>query len=272
MDKKAIQKKQKSTKSGQTKLLRERKLVKIKEAYYSYLDKKAKTVSSKLSRKELVTKLILKYIQELYQSAKSENKFKDDYFDLAYHAPISSELEFLIARILYHYSDKKNLHWKILLRRQQGKTAPDIRIEADNNTVAIIEIKAKAGWIQTIFNKERIQKEMEKYNMGLRDDPAESIKKFSQQCEKYYKTYHIGNDRVFILLPSLALVHRIRSKQKVEDYEATFLGNSGLADNSLILLSNNLILDLSNNRDKKQYNPTNRFEDLISKLVKLTKA
>jgi len=153
------------------------KLTKLKKDYYNYLDRKARYIAYKLSKSQPATKLILDYIKELYESAKVDN-LKNNKFESAYHNPISSELEFLIARVLYHYSNFKKTDWKIYLRRQVGKTAPDIRIESNNKTLAIIEVKAKAGWIQPFFSKERYAKDMKKLRSGESDfDPRDLIKK-----------------------------------------------------------------------------------------------
>jgi len=89
-------------------------------------------------------------------------RLKRDYykkFESAYHNAISSDCEFLISRVLYYFAHFKKLDWKIYLRRQFKGTAPDIRTESGNKTIVIIEIKSKAGWIQSIFSKERYRKQ-----------------------------------------------------------------------------------------------------------------
>ncbi len=99
--------------------------------------------------------------------------------------------------------------WAVYLRCQKGKTAPDIRIEHNGKTLAIIEIKAKAGWIQPFFSSERAMKDMAKLQDGKSDfNPDDLIKRVKDQFRKYYETYGIIPGQVFVLLPSLALVHR----------------------------------------------------------------
>ncbi len=246
------------------------KLIKLKKDYYVYLDIKARRIAGKLSNGNKVTKLLLNDINELYSSAKADSSFKNEKFEAAYHNPISSELEFLIARLLYHYANSKKLDWKIYLRRQVGKTAPDIRIEKNNITLAIIEVKAKAGWIQSFFSSERYKKDMDKLKSGKSNsDPRQSIEKVKKQLEKYYQTYNIKPKQVFVLLPSFTQVHRKRSSLEIKDYDNEFFKNSGLPKKNLILLSDNLSLDLSSNHYRKDYNPTNRFEDFISLLTQL---
>lgn len=247
------------------------KLSKLKKDYYNYLDRKARLIAYKLSKSQPVTKLLLDYIKELYESAKVYN-LQNDKFESAYHNPISSELEFLIARVLYHYSSFKEKGWKIYLRRQIGKTAPDIRVESNNKTLAIIEVKAKAGWIQPFFSKERYAKDIKKLKSGESDfNPRDLIKKVKKQLEKYCKTYNIKREQIFVLLPSLTLVHRKKSIQKIKDYKIWFEKKSRLPRENLILLSNTLLLDLSSNPSRKEYQPTNNFEKFVASLNQLSK-
>jgi len=246
-----------------------KKLIQLKKNYYNYLDRKARHIAFCLSSGRKVTKLLLDYISELYDSVKVEKVFKNEKFESAYHPSVTPELEFLIARILYHYSDIKNLDWKIYLRRQFQKTAPDVRIEKDGKTIAVIEIKAKAGWMQTFFSKEREQKDMKKLKEGKTDwDPREAIKIARNQLFKYIKTYGISKDQVFVFLSTLSMVHRKTSKRKLSDYEKDFEENSKLKKENFILLSKNLILDLSPECKRKDYQPTDRFEKFIKKLKK----
>jgi hypothetical protein len=248
-----------------------RKLITLKKNYYNYLDRKARHLACKLLKKQAVTKLILDYIKELYASAKIDN-FDNAKFKSAYHNPISSDLEFLIARLLYHYSNFKKLDWEIYLRSQSGKTAPDIRIGCNKKTLAIIEVKAKAGWIQPFFSKETYNKAMKKLRQGKSgSDPRDLIKKQRGQFKKYYEAYHIKPKQIFVFLPTLALVHRKKSKQQVDDYENQFVKNSGLPNESLILLSNNRELNLSSNSKRKEYKQTSKFEKFITTLNKHSK-
>lgn len=244
------------------------KLIILKKNYYTYLDRKARHLAYSLSKSKNTTKLLLNYIVELY---KSENNLKALYrnrkFESAYHNPISSDLEFVVSRVLYHYSALKNLNWKIYLRRQVGKTAPDIRIEKNNKTIAIIEIKAKAGWIQYFFSSERFKKESKKFREGKsKIHPKELLKRVKSQFQKYYKEFNIKPSQVFVFLPTLVLVHRKRSSLQIKDYDKEFAKNSGLPKSNLILLSNNLLLDLGSEPSGEEYKPTRRFEEFIASL------
>ena len=247
------------------------KLVNFKKDYYVYLDEKANRVAIELANNRPATELLLDNIKELYQSAKIEKMFEGNKttFEVAYHDPISSEFEFLLSRILVNYSKAKTLGWKIYLRRQFGKTAPDIRIEKNGRNLGIVEIKSKAGWIQTVFSPTRYARDMIKFQKEGRTDPRTLINRFKIQFEKYCQFYNIKNDCVFILLPSLKLVHRKRSTLVLRDYEAFFESKTNIPINSLILLSTNLSLDLSDNPNKAEYEITNRFETMVSNLTKL---
>lgn len=243
------------------------KLSELKKMYYAQLDRKARYIARRMSEGKSVGRLLLLSIEELYLSAHTQESFDQDAFRVRYHNPISSELEFLIARILHHYSNFEKLQWAIYVRCQKGKTAPDIRIDYNGKTLAIVEIKAKAGWIQPFFSSERAGKDMAKLKEGKSSfNPDDLIKRVSAQFKKYYETYNVTPEQIFVLLPSLALVHRKRSKRILDDYEKDFARNSGLPKSNLILLSNNLLLDLSPIKEGKKYEPTGHFERLIQSL------
>ena len=248
------------------------KLAQLKKAYNDYLNKKANNIAWILSSKKNVTKLILDCIGELYEAANLEKNYPENNFEAAYHNPITSDLEFLIARILAYYSKRKHLGWKVYLRKQYKKTAPDIRIEKKRKTIAIIEIKAKVGWMQTVFSKETYKKELKRYKTGAGPDPKELIKRAANQIKKYHKTFKIPPSRIYVLLPALKEAHRKKSKQGVNDYRDFFLKKTGLPKNNLIIMSENLMLSLDGKpKDitaRRDYNETRQFEDFVSEISK----
>jgi hypothetical protein len=75
---------------------------------------------------------------------------------------------------------------------------------------------------------------------------------------------------VFLLLPTLALVHRKKSSKTVDEYKAHFEQISGLSKENLVLLSNNAELDLSYGRGDLDLQPTDAFERMLQRLVNLT--
>jgi len=243
---------------------------KTKNKFYKILDNIAKKIASDISKNKKVTQKLLIAISDLYDSANSEKKFGDDFFRVAYHNPVTSEFEFLIARILYHYGKKFN--WKIYLRNQsKGKDGklhvPDIRIEKNGKNIAIIEIKVKAGWIQYFFSKERVKKDLKRYKEGsLTKHPKEMIKESRKQLKKYSKNFNVSYSKVFVLLPTLKLVHRKKSQRLLVDYKKDFSKHAKLPEENLIMLSENLNLDLEENNKTEEYKPTNEFEKFVRSL------
>lgn len=243
-------------------------MLSYKKLYYDSIDKMAKKIADNFVAGGSITQEILKFINELYDSTKVEQSFKSSSFETAYHAPISSELEFYIARIFYHLSELERKEWKILLRSQQGKTAPDIRIEKGGKTIAIVEIKAKAGWIQPFFSEQRYNVDKERFENGSSFDPDALIVKSREQLTKYFQVFAITNDDIFLFLPTLALVHRKKYNTTLEEYRNYFSQTSGFPKENLILLSENKSLDLSLAIEGKELSPTRDFEKLLDKLLK----
>lgn len=240
----------------------------MKRNYYKYLDKKARRISRKLLQsKPRVTSLILDCVKELYESSKLD-QYNKDRFESAYHNAISSDFEFLIARVLYHYINLKKLNWKIYLRCQRKKTAPDIRIESGKKTIAIIEIKAKAGWIQSLFSEDTYKKAMKKYrNDESSSDPRKLRKTFKKQLKKYFATHKINLKQYFLILPALTQVHRKRSGNDLDSYRDYFCNITGLKKNSFILLSGKLDINFTKKPHKKDYQPTIYFENFVKDIV-----
>ncbi|MVN23549.1 hypothetical protein [Mucilaginibacter arboris] len=234
-------------------------------AYLSEIDKTAKFISEEFTSGKQISEQILKTIIDLYESAKVEQSFKGESFETAYHSPITGELEFLIARILFHYSAINNKRWKIYLRRQESKTAPDIRLLKDNKAFAIIEVKAKAGWIQPFFSSDRYQHDKNRLTNGKSlFDPDSMIENSRNQLKKYFTTFELTNNDIFLFLPTLALVHRKKYLTELPQYYSYFASTSGLPAENLILLSNNMRHDLS--YKTSDLHPTDNFEKLLTKL------
>jgi hypothetical protein len=235
--------------------------------FYQTIDEKANEIAKKISNNGNVTSDILRFINEIYiEVASYKEHFHDDKFESAYHEPVTSYLEFFIARILYHFSEIKKLGWKIYLRRQVGKkpnrVAPDIRIEKNGKTIAIIEIKAKVGWAQGMFSKERFEKYKEK--------SQEIINEFRDTLEKYKNLFNIDYSQIFLLVPSFKEAHKKSSKESFEDHRDWISESTGLIKENIIVLSNNLELELEEKEiDQNKFLPTTDFEDMIKKLERL---
>lgn len=237
-----------------------------KVSFYNKIDEVSLSISKMLIDKKEVSSEILLSIIDIYKSAKIERNFENENFLTAYHSPITGDFEFFISRILYNYSTLSQLNWKIFLRKQKGKTVPDIRIEKNEKTIAIIEIKAKAGWIQPVFSVDRYNKDLLNYENGLSNyNPQNSVDDFRNQINKYSETYKIEKSKIYILLPTLKLVHRKNYNLEIYDYENYFEKTSNLSRENFILLSNNKDLDLSNPKNDELL-ASNKFENMIKKI------
>lgn len=139
---------------------------------------------------------------------------------------------------------------------------PDIKIEKSGKIIAIMEIKAKAGWIQPFFSDKRAQRDREQGK-----DPDKLISKARNQLLKYSEI--CNKRRIFVILPTFAHVSRIKYGNSSEDYRKTFARNSTLSKNNLIILSRNTKLNLSENNTLGAYEPTEDFENLMKKLKRL---
>lgn len=232
-----------------------------RKSYLERLDNIAESAAKLPTDGTEISELVLKTIVELYKAAKAESSFTNENFETAYHSPITGELEFLVARILYHYSALNGRGWKILLRRQVNKTAPDIRVEVQGKTIGVVEVKAKAGWIQPFFSAERYALDEAKFADGGDLNPEVLVQGVRKQLDKYRDAFGLTEADVFMLLPTLALVHRKKSETDLSGYLKNFAINSGLPAENLILLSSNIQLDLS--YTVGDLDPTDGFERLL---------
>lgn len=243
------------------------KLVNLKQNYLKEIDYQSKYIVKRLISGKLVTTNILNFIIELYNTEQETKIFEiKDKFIYSGHQAITSDFEFFISRILYHYSKEAGKDWEISLRKsiQDKKTKkqvqPDILIRKKGKIIAILEIKVKAGYMQCFFSKIREKKDIDKgYNT------KELINKIKSQLKKYSKLENCGKDKVFVLLPTFALVSRKTNSEEIFDFKMQFEKNSGLEKSNLIILSNNKDLDLSNPKEER-LDPSNDFERFIKKI------
>ncbi len=155
---------------------------------------------------------MLNVVNELYESSKLDF-FEDSCFDSAYHNPITSDFEFYLSRIFYHISEMKGLNWTVHLRRQKNNCAPDIRVDKDGKPLFIIEVKVKAGWMQEVFSDRRFKHDMERYKNGADiPDPKDRVGRVSKQLGKYQEKLNVPINNVYVVLASLANVHRKKYK------------------------------------------------------------
>jgi hypothetical protein len=233
------------------------------------LDEGAKKLAVRPVEGTVFTDAILRTTAQLYRLAQSETRFKDAFFESAYHSPITGDLEFFLARVLYWYSSEKSLRWKILLRRQVKRVVPDIRIEIDGSTTAIIEVKAKVGFQQCCYSKERFEYDLERFNSGKsKSNPAEQIERVRGQFQKYQQTFNLPFERVYLFLPTLAMVHREKYSTTLNQYYKYISTTTGLPQKNLIILSKALRLNLAK-KLPNELMPTGNFERMLLKLSKL---
>jgi hypothetical protein len=158
----------------------------------------------------------------------------------------------------------------VSLRRQVKKCVPDIRIYEGDKTLAIIEIKAKASWMQGALSEVRYKHYQSRLRNGeSKSDPKKQITEIQNTVQKYSKTFKIKKENIFIVLPSLDGVHRQKDKTKIKDYYNRFSKTFKLPQSNLILLSENLKLGLSSGDTlRKDYKETKRFEMLFKRLFR----
>lgn len=227
------------------------------------LDNAAKELSRLPVAGTTYTNEILRTIARLYRSAKDETRFSDEFFESAYHSPVTGDVEFYLARIFYWYSRENSLGWKIFLRRQIGKVVPDIRITFSDKTIAVIEVKAKVGFQQCCFSKERYDYDVERFRSGKSTtDPDQLIRKLQDQFQKYHEAFNLSKDRLYLLLPSLGTAHRKKYSSKLEQYYEYVSSTTSLPVKSLIILSENLRLNLSDPRST-DFRPTSNVERML---------
>lgn len=242
-------------------------LISLKKRYYDRLDSLANEIGDALRNGEPVSAQIMEAIVQMYDSAKTERDYECSRFECAYHTPITGEFEFLVARILYHYSEQDKLGWRVFLRRQVKKTVPDIRITNGEEPIGVIEIKSKGGWIQPFFSEEKYRADKRKLKNGQSDhDPDETIIKLKGQITKYEKVFSLKPDDIFYILPTLAQVHKNKYHAGYSDYRNYFSKTSGLPESNFVLLSSNLTLDLSNASKSLDFVPTDNFETMVASL------
>jgi len=88
-------------------------IIQARKSYINAVDAKAKEIAEKRHNKKSITNDILNFIKELYSAAKIEieNQQELPNFSQAYHNPITSDLEFFIARIIFHYGILYGANW-----------------------------------------------------------------------------------------------------------------------------------------------------------------
>jgi hypothetical protein len=76
---------------------------------FNEIDQKSKDIAQMFCKKKKITYKMICTIVSFYKlEEKIKDMFKNKNFEMAYHEPITSKLEFYLARIFYHISLIKN--------------------------------------------------------------------------------------------------------------------------------------------------------------------
>ena len=245
-----------------------------KKQFYKGLDWIALRLIKGFYLSREITYKILCIIWLIYHFAKPERYFTNSYFESAYHAAITNDVEFFFSRLLYHFLRIKHCeNFTIYLRRQIRGAVPDIRIEFNKQTVAILELKIKGGWTQVLYSPQTYQKEKRKFNnKEIEENPDKTIAKEKEKISKYSNIFKLDKKYIFVLLPTLALIHRMNHSTGINEYRKHISDVFGIPEKNFILLSRNKRLDLANSNlvDKEFFEPTDDFEDFLFKLNAIT--
>ncbi len=243
--------------------------------HFIAINDSAKSIAKKFSKGKIISEAVLKTIISLYKSAQTERRFREPgKFDCAYHAPVTHDFEFFIARILYYHNEIHKLGWEILLRKQKGGMVPDVRIAKNDKNIAIIEAKVKGGFIQHFLSEDRFNNDIIRFPSGeTKYNPVEKVKEQREQLDKYLNHFEVDKENLFYVIPTLAMVHRKKYGKDAESYSTNFNKNSSIPKENFVLISNSLALDLAEDGHdiniNVEYEPTDRFERMLTKLSSL---
>jgi len=240
-----------------------------KKEYFRILDMKAIEIAEELLKNQDVSIKMLNVVNVLYESSKLDF-LEDSSFDAAYHNPITSDFEFYLSRIFYHISEMRGLGWSVHLRRQKNNCAPDIRVDKDGIPLFIIEVKVKAGWMQEVFSDRRFKHDMDRFKNGADiPDPNDRVGRVSKQLDKYREKLNVPIENVYVVLASLANVHRKKYKDSnVDTYKDTFVKNTGLPKDNLVVLTKTLDKHLGNIMSVEEIEASNDFERIIDMILR----
>lgn len=237
--------------------------------FYAKIDQKASQHAELFMNMNKITTEIVNMIIELYNDVKIEKQYDSSFFESAYQMSITPLFEFYLARFLFHTSLRRKYGWKIFLRRQIGKCAPDLRIEKDGRTIGIIEVKIKGGWIQSFFSEERFKNDKTRLAQGKsKYDPQETINSQNIQLQKYKEAFH--DPLVFMLLPTFNMVHRKHYSANYQSYKDNFTRNTGKDGRFLVVMSRNLRLNLAEVISDSDMMITNEFENMMNEILKMS--
>lgn len=225
-----------------------------KEDYYKELDKVAQDVAENFVKGNAISKKILRdtFVYLSNSSSITNLDFYDKFFESSFQEFISVDIEFYIARILYHVAKLKEKKWKILLKKPEGGVLPDIRIISLDKTIAVIDIDV-IEWARSFllggFDKELPPNSPEKLLREIREKRA-----------KYIHIFDIKEEQIFVIIPALSLFRK--EGVSFEESFSSLQSESGMKN--IVILSKCMEREFI---PIEQEQVTTYFEDFLNKLL-----
>lgn len=180
--------------------------------------------------------------------------FEMNTFDLT-----SLNIDFHIARLLFHFFKVHRPSWKVCFKKNVGGVVPDIRIvdTAEEKIVAIINLLSKE-WLYPFATSESFKEKLPK------PDVETLIAQTKEALEQSVRELKISTEDFYLILPTYYLIDK-RDGKTFEEQRAYFADKVGMSVGNLILLSKNR--SLSSEEIKESLLPTEDFNKMIDKLL-----
>ncbi len=175
-----------------------------KEDYYQLLDKAAQKVAEDFIAGKAVSLEVLRIIffsldASYAISWETINRNYRKGFDCSFPAFISIDVEYYIARILYHIAKLKNKNWKIVLKKEVLGVAPDIRVVVPNEkegekTIAVLDINVKE-WARALAMGD-LDKDLSPFV------PTHLSQIINRRIDQFIYALEVSKEELFVLLPT----------------------------------------------------------------------
>ena len=175
-----------------------------KEEYYQQLDKAAQKVAEDFIAGKAVSLEVLRIIWISLNTSYTIsweiiNRNYRKGFDCSFPTFISIDVEYYIARILYHIAKLKDKNWKIILKKEVLGIAPDIRVVELNEkegekTIAILDINVKE-WARALA-----MGNLDKDLSPFVSDHLSGI--LRGRIDQFVYTFKVSKEELFLLLPT----------------------------------------------------------------------
>ena len=175
-----------------------------KEEYYQQLDEAAQKVAEDFVMGKAVSLEVLRTISFSLDASYTIsweilNRNYRKGFDCSFPTFISIDVEYYIARILYHIAKLKDKNWKIVLKKEVLGIAPDIRVVELNEkegekTIAILDINVKE-WARALA-----MGNLDKDLSPFVPDHLSGI--LRGRIDQFVYTFKVSKEELFVLLPT----------------------------------------------------------------------